>query len=438
MSGAKLRGDAPHLATAGRPIDQFPDHVPEPPASPAAAEGALDGLLVLDFTHFVAGPVCSLLLADLGSQVIKIESTRRGDEFRYYPPFPDELNGEGAAFLWANRNKQSVALDLKSSEGLALARELIGKADVLIENFSTGTMDRLGLGYADCAALNPRLVYCSVTAYGKTGPMSHRKGHDPIAQAESGFMSLNGYADRDGVRTGPVIMDVSSGLFAASAILAALHKRTRTGRGQEVEVALFDTAVSMLGYTSVQYLMSGKQPGRYGNSSLDTCPTGIFTCSDTSFYLSCTSDRIFDKLARQVIRQPEWLADPRFATAKARLAHRELLMSSLNEIFGFQPWAHWESALREAGVPAGEYRGIEQSLHSKEAAARALVSRIPDPTLGWSPYIRLPIRMSDACPADPQPAPRRGEHTRQVLAQQLGLSPERIEHLLLSGAVEGR
>jgi crotonobetainyl-CoA:carnitine CoA-transferase CaiB-like acyl-CoA transferase len=415
-----------------RPIDAFPEHA----GGGTRQQTPLQDMVVVDFTHFVAGPACSMMLADMGANVIKIESTGRGDEFRYYPPFPAELDGEGAAFLWANRNKKSLAVNLKSPEGIEIARSLIAQADVLVENFSTGTMERLGLGYEACRAISPRLIYCSVTAYGKTGPMSDRKGHDPIAQAESGFMSLNGHPDREGVRTGAVIMDVSSGLFAVNAVLAALHQRSRTGAGQEIEVALFDTAISMLGYISVQYLMSGKVPGRHGNSSLDTCPTGVFACKDASFYMSCTSDRIFAKLANALGRI-DLLEDPRFAQAKARLANREALMQVLGEAFAQHAWADLEPLLRNAGVPAGEYRDVEKSLKSKEAMARELVSRVPDPVLGWSPHVRLPIRMSEGQSATPTPAPRRGEHTRDVLEGMLGWSPERVDQLLAKGTVEG-
>lgn len=415
-----------------RPIDAFPEHG----GGGTRQQTPLQDLVVVDFTHFVAGPACSMMLADLGANVLKIESTGRGDEFRYYPPFPAELDGEGAAFLWANRNKKSLAVNLKSPEGTEIARSLIAQADVLVENFSAGTMERLGLGYEACRAINPRLIYCSVTAYGKTGPMSDRKGHDPIAQAESGFMSLNGHPDREGVRTGAVIMDVSSGLFAVNAVLAALHQRSRTGAGQEIEVALFDTAISMLGYISVQYLMSGKVPGRHGNSSLDTCPTGVFACKDASFYMSCTSDRIFAKLANTLGRI-DLLEDPRFAQAKARLANREALMQGLGEAFAQHAWADLEPLLRNAGVPAGEYRDVEKSLKSKEAMARGLVSRVPDPVLGWSPHVRLPIRMSEGQSATPTPAPRRGEHTRDVLEGMLGWSPERVDQLLAKGTIEG-
>lgn len=420
-----------HTRKHERPIDGFPEHA----SSGISQHTPLQDLVVVDFTHFVAGPACSMMLADMGANVIKIESTGRGDEFRYYPPFPTELDGEGAAFLWANRNKKSLAINLKSPEGIEIARSLIAQADVLVENFSTGTMERLGLGYEACRVINPRLIYCSVTAYGKTGPMSDRKGHDPIAQAESGFMSLNGHPDREGVRTGAVIMDVSSGLFAVNAVLAALHQRSRTDAGQEIEVALFDTAISMLGYISVQYLMSGKVPGRHGNSSLDTCPTGVFACKDTSFYMSCTSDRIFTKLTNALGRT-DLLEDPRFARAKARLENRGALMEGLGEAFAQHAWADLEPLLRNAGVPAGEYRDVEQSLKSKEAMARGLVSRVPDPVLGWSPHVRLPIRMSKGQSAIPTPAPRRGEHTRDVLEGMLGWSSERVDQLLAKGAVE--
>lgn len=260
-------------------IDSLPVHQ----STPSQASPALEGLRVIDFTHFVAGPLSTQTLADFGADVIKIEAPERGEDFRHYPTVDPAIPAQGGPFIWVNRNKKSLALDMKSEAGLKIAKELIAQADVLVENFSSGVMDRFGLDYAACAKLNPRLVYCSISAYGREGPYADRLGFDPIAQAESGFISMNGYRDRQGVRTGAAVMDVATAMSATNAILLALMARTRDGVGQKVEVALFDTAILMTGFGAMQHLTTGYEPQRNGNVSPDTCPSGVFQSQDKPF-----------------------------------------------------------------------------------------------------------------------------------------------------------
>src|SRR3989344_4182280 len=262
--------------------NEFPDHEPRPVDAPHP----LGGLRVLDFSHFIAGPLATMILADMGAEVIKIETPGRGGDLRRYPPPHPQLD-HGAPFLWSNRNKKSVALDPKTVEGLALARELIAKADVLVENFSAGVMERLGLGHERCLAANPRLVYCSVAAYSRTGAVADPLGFDSIAQAESGFVAMNGYPDREGVRALSPVMDIGTAMMVGNAVMGALLARERTGRGQRVEVSLFDTAVLMTGYASMQTLFTGRDPQRRGNTSPDTCPSAAASgCSPSSTKLS--------------------------------------------------------------------------------------------------------------------------------------------------------
>jgi crotonobetainyl-CoA:carnitine CoA-transferase CaiB-like acyl-CoA transferase len=407
----------------------FPEHRPRP----AGAPQALAGILVVDFTHFIAGPFATMILADMGADVIKIEAPGRGDDFRQYPPVHPELS-QGAPFLWSNRNKRSVALDLKTPEGLQVARELVAKADVVVENFSTGVMERFGLDYDSCRKTNPELVYCSVSAYGREGAFADRLGFDPIAQAESGFVSMNGYADRQGVRALSPVMDISTAMMASNAILGALVARERTGRGQAVEVALFDNAVLMTGYATLQHVFTGAQPQRHGNTSPDTCPSGVFEAKDKSFYINCGNNKIFQRLMAQVLERPDVASDPGFATGRERTQRREELFALLGDAFAAHPWAHWQARMRAAGVPCGEVRSVGEAIRSPEARERRLVTRIPHPTVGWVPNMALPIRYAGTPIADPVAAPTVGQHTAQVLREALGCDDARLAALAEAGA----
>ncbi|MBB3181071.1 CaiB/BaiF CoA-transferase family protein [Variovorax sp. Sphag1AA] len=407
----------------------FPEYRPRP----AGAELALQGIRVVDFTHFIAGPLATMILADMGAEVVKVESPGKGDDFRQYPPMIAEFGG-GAPFIWTNRNKRSIALDLKSPEGVALARELIAKADVVVENFSTGVIERLGLGYNTLRESNPKLIFCSVSAYGRTGAFADRSGFDPIAQAESGFVSMNGYTDREGVRALAPVMDISTAMMACNAILGALVARGRTGKGQAIEVALFDNAFLMTGYAPLQQIFTGNEPRRPGNTSPDTCPSGVFRAKDRSFFINSGNTQIFQRLMTQVLELPDVAADPAYATNKDRVERREKIFALLQDAFEKQPWSHWQARMRSAGVPCGELRTVGEAIRSPEARDREIVTRVPHPELGWVPNVALPIRYSDTPLADPVLAPRVGEHTDQVLAEWLEHDSARIRELAQAGA----
>lgn len=409
----------------------WPAHVPRPKNAPLA----LEGLRVIDFTHFLAGPFATLILADMGADVIKIENPGRGEEFRHFGPLHPQLPAQGAPFLWGNRNKRSVAIDLKTPQGLAVVRELIVTADVVIENFSAGVMDKLGLGHDVCQSLNPRLVYCAVSAYGREGEFADRLGFDPIVQAESGFMDMNGFPDREGTRTLSPVIDIHTATMACNAILGALLARVRTGQGQFVEVSLFEDALLMTGYAAMQYLMTGDNPARQGNISSDSCPTGMFRCQDGSFYMMCGNDKIFQRFAREVLERPDLADDPGLADRRRRLARRNELLGVLGDIFMQQPWAHWQPRMRAAGVPCGELRTLAQALQSAEASARQVVTRIPHPEVGWIPNVGLSIRYAGTPLADPVPAPAVGQHTEEVLRNTLGYDDARISALREAGAL---
>src|SRR6201992_1165737 len=296
----------------------FPEHEPRPSDAPTA----LEGIRVVDFSHFIAGPFATLFLADMGADVIKIEAPGKGDDLRRYPPVHPDLK-HGAPFLWNNRNKRSVSIDLKSPEGLQVVRELIATADVVVENFSTGVMQRHGLDYEACRKLKPEIIYCSVSAYGRDGAFADRLGFDPIAQVESGFVSMNGYPDREGVRALSPVMDISTAMMACNAILGALVSRERSGFGQAIEVALFDNAVLMTGYASLQHLFTGAVPQRHGNTSPDTCPSGVSMSQKKPFYINCGNNKIFHRLMAQVVERPDLADDPVLADRDGRIGRRE-------------------------------------------------------------------------------------------------------------------
>ena len=401
-------------------------------------EGPLAGLRIVDFTHFLAGPMATLILADGGADVIKIENAARGDEFRHFQPPDPRLGGEGPPFLWCNRNKQSVALDLKSEAGREIALALVDHADVVVENFSGKVMHKLGLGYETLAARNPRLVYCAVSAYGREGPFADRLGFDPVVQAESGFMSMNGYPDRDGVRTGSSVMDISTGMMASNAILQAVIARYRTGKGQRVEVALYDTAITMIGYVASQHLFSGVQYRRVGNGSADTVPTGVFQASDKPFFLVCSSTPTFQRVFRDVARMPEIADDPELMKPPGRMAQQERLVGMLRELFATRPRDHWLAKMRECGVPAGAVRSIDEALQSDETKARGLVTEIPHPTAGSVPNVALPMRFSKTPVVPPVAAPLLGQHTKEVLEEVLGWDEAKLRSAGAAGAFGSR
>ena len=401
---------------------QLPDRTPRQKGAPTA----LDGLLVIDFTRVVAGPACTQILADFGAEVIKIENPDGGDDTRHYEHA--DLAGESAAFVSLNRNKRSVALDLTKPEACAVARELIAQADVVVENFSAGVMKKYGLDYASVAPTNPRLVYCSISAYGRQGPFASRPGFDPITQAESGFMSLNGFPDGPPVRTGPPAVDMLTGMSACNAILLALLARDRLGRGQHVEVALFDIALAMTQFYGMAYLMSGVNPTRQGNSPNGSPSVGVYHASDAPFYIACANDRLYRRLVIDVLGRPD-LASGEFGDRRSRTASREKLRAILTGIFVQDTRENWIAKLKAANIPVGYLRTVEEAFNSPEARERHRLSKIPHPTAGTVPNIESPLNLGLTPVIDPAAAPLLGQHTREVLREKLGYDDARITAL---------
>lgn len=410
---------------------QLPPHQPRPAGAPTA----LDGLRIIDFSHFIAGPLATMFLADMGAEVIKIEKTGRGDDFR---GFGTQKDGMGPPFVWTNRNKKSVALDLTKPEGQEIARALIATADVVVENFSADVMAKFGLDYETLRATNPRLVYCAVSAYGRTGPFAGRLGFDPIAQAESGFMSLTGSPDQDPLRSGPAIMDMSTAMMACNAVLAGLMARERSDEGQYVEVSLFDTATLMSGFHAMAYLMSGAVPPRFGNSSRDSAPTDVFYGSDGPFYLACANDRSFHRLANDVLGRPDLAEDPEFSSVRPRTTNKDKLKDILTPIFKTKTRAEWLALMQPLGVPAGAVRRLDEVFAAPEVLARNRVSQIPAASAdGVVPNMTSPFNLSGTPTTDPVAAPLLGQHTTEVLGALLGYDADQISHLTQAGVIQG-
>jgi crotonobetainyl-CoA:carnitine CoA-transferase CaiB-like acyl-CoA transferase len=405
---------------------QLPDRAPREKGVPTA----LDGLLVIDFTRVVAGPACTQTLADFGADVIKIENPEGGDDTRHYEHA--DLAGESAAFVNLNRNKRGIVLDLTKPEACEVARELIARADVVVENFSSGVMKKYGLDYASVAPGNPRLVYCSISAYGRQGPFASRPGFDPITQAESGFMSLNGFPDGPPVRTGPPAVDMLTGMSACNAILLALYARDRLGRGQRVEVALFDIALAMTQFYGMAYLMTGVNPSRQGNSPNGSPSVGVYHASDAPFYIACANDRLYRRLVIDVLGRPD-LASGEFGDRRSRTANRDKLRAILTGTFVQDISANWIAKMKAANIPVGYLRTVEEAFNSPEVRERHRLSQIPHPVAGTVPNIETPLNLGLTPVVDPVAAPLLGQHTREVLRERLGFDDARIAALADAG-----
>src|SRR6201985_1298460 len=406
----------------------LPDRLPRAKDAPTA----LEGLLVVDFTRVVAGPACTQTLADFGAEVIKIENPDGGDDTRAYEHA--EIGGESAAYLSLNRNKHGIALDLTRPEARKVARDLIANAGVVGENFSASVMEKFGLDYPSVAPSNPRLIYCSISAYGRKGPFASRPGFDPITQAESGFMSLNGFADGPPVRTGPPIVDMATGMSACNAILLALIARDRLGKGQHVEVALFDIAMALTTFYGMAYLINGTNPGRFGNSPNGFPTVGLYEAADGPLYMARANDRLYRRLVTEVLERPDLITDPLFANRRIRSANKEKLRAMIASVFANDTLENWMAKMKKANIPVGYLRTVEQGFNAPEARERHRVSKISHPTAGSVPNIETPLNMGLTPAVDPTAAPLLGQHTREILRKTLGYDEHRIAALAEAGA----
>jgi len=400
---------------------------------------ALEGVRVVDLTRALAGPYGTMMLGDLGADVIKVEQPGRGDESRGWgPPFVGEpygpYPGESAYFIAANRNKRSVTVNLKSPPGQEVVCRLAAVSDALVENFRTGVLDEMGLGYEDLHRLNPRLVYCSISGYGRTGPYAERPGYDFIIQAEGGLMGITGPEEGPPYRVGVPIVDVTAGMFAATSILAALRARDLTGEGQLVDVSLLDTQVALLANVASNYLVGGAPPRRLGNAHPNIAPYETFRARDRWFALAAANERQWATLC-QAIGRPDLQEDARFATNGARVANRPALLEALHETFATRDAGAWLAALQEAGLPCGPINTVPDAFAHPQATARDLVLETEHPTAGTVRLTGFPYKLSHTPASVLRPPPLLGQHTEEVLAGLLGYTATEVADLREQGAV---
>ena len=374
--------------------------------------GALAGLRVIDLTQVMAGPFCTMLLADFGADVIKIEPPN-GDSTR---TMPGAVGTDSPSFNAVNRGKRSVVLNLKAQEGVDAVKALARGADVFVENYRPGALDKLGLGYKDLAALNPRLIYASISGYGQTGPHRHKGGFDLVAQGVSGIMSVTGEPGGAPVKSGIPLTDLGAGMFATIGILAALEYRHRTGRGQHVDTSLLDAGVGLSVWESTQYFSGRGIPERLGSAHRMSAPYQAFRCADGYITLGGANDRSFHRIC-EVLGHPEWKQAPEFLTDGMRIRNRADLAARIEAITSTKPRAHWLELFEANNIPCGPINDYAQVFEDPQVIARELVVGVEHPTLGAIKALGSPIKLSETPPAVRRRAPLLGEHTNQVLAE---------------------
>lgn len=405
--------------------------------------GALSHLRVLDLSRVLAGPWSGQILADLGADVIKVERPGTGDDTRSWgPPFLKDTYGENtseaAYYLSANRNKRSVTIDFTQAEGQRLVRELAAKSDIVIENFKVGGLAAYGLDYPSLKAVNPKLIYCSITGFGQTGPYAKRAGYDFMIQGLGGLMSLTGRPEGEEgagpVKVGVALTDILTGLYSTVAILAALAHRDQSGVGQHIDMALLDVQVACLANQAMNYLTTGAAPRRLGNAHPNIVPYQDFPTADGDFILTVGNDGQFRKFA-EVAGQPQWADDPRFATNKLRVANRAELIPLIRQATVFKTTAQWVSELEQAGVPCGPINDLAQMFQDPQVLARGLAVSIAHPLAGSVPQVASPIRLSETPVEYRQAPPLLGEHTEAVLEEVLGLDGQAVQQLRGAGVL---
>jgi crotonobetainyl-CoA:carnitine CoA-transferase CaiB-like acyl-CoA transferase len=406
--------------------------------------GPLSHLTILDLSRVLAGPWCTQLLADLGAAVLKIERPGSGDDTRGWgPPFLKDREsrdtGEAAYYLACNRGKQSVAIDFTKPEGRDLVLALARQADVVVENFKVGGLAKYGLDYDSVAAVNPRLVYASITGFGQDGPYAERAGYDFIIQGMCGFMSVTGERD-DAPGGGPqkagvAITDLMTGMYAATAVLAALAERDRSGEGQRIDCCLFDSSVAMMAVMDMNYLVGGTPPGRAGNAHQNIVPYQVFPCADGHLILGVGNDGQFRKFC-DIAGQPEWADDERFTTNRARVQHRETLVPMIDALMRTRTQREWLGALERAGIPCGPINRLDQVFADPQIQARRMKIDLPHPLAGTVPQVRTPLVLSRTPLAYDAAPPLLGEHTRGVLQARLRLGDATLDDLAARGVIE--
>jgi formyl-CoA transferase len=399
----------------------------------------LEGIRVLDLSRALAGPYCTMMLGDLGADVIKVERPEAGDDSRAWgPPFVGEpygpYPGESAYFVSANRNKRSITVNLQSAEGQGIVRRLALMSDVLVENYRTGTLEKLGLGYSDLSVLHPGLVYCSVSGYGRTGPCSDWPGYDFVLQAEGGLMGITGPEEGPPYRVGIPIVDIATGMFSATAILAALRVRDLSGQGQLVDVSLLDSEVALLANVASNYLVGGQEHRRLGNRHPSITPYEAFPARDRWFALAVANEGQWAVLC-DVAGRPDLRQDPRFATNAARVAHRQALRQELEAAFAARDAGDWLAVLREAGLPCGPINTIPDVFAHPQAEARQLTVEADHPTAGRLRFCGFPYKLGTTPAVVHRPPPTLGQHTREVLGELLGYGAPEVDEVAARGVI---
>ncbi len=392
----------------------------------------LEGTKVLDLSRVLAGPWCTMTLADLGADVIKIENPIGGDDTRLYKP--PAAAGESGYYLSCNRSKRSVALDFSNADGQAIIKSLALWADILVENYRTGSLDQYGLDYESLKEINPKLIYCSISGYGRKSPAAHQAGYDTIIQAESGIMSVTGEAGGEPVKVGVSISDLLAGMNAAQAILAALIAREKTGIGQWIDISLLDCSVNALAFHGANYFIDGRIAKRYGTKHPNLVPCQNFDTQDGCIAIVIGNDRQFQQLC-SALGAPEISENEKFAINSARVINREELIPALEAIFASNSTQHWLETLRAKGLPVGAIRNIAEVLASPEIQARDMVQKIQHPTAGEISLIGSPLKFSDTPTRKPTAPPLLGQHTDEVLSEVLGCDAAAIEALRRKGVI---
>jgi formyl-CoA transferase/CoA:oxalate CoA-transferase len=396
------------------------------------SDGPLSGLTILDLTRVLSGPYCTMLAADMGARVIKVEHPERGDDTRAWgPPF---MEGESAYYLSVNRNKESVALDYTTPEGRAILDALVDRADVLVENFRPGTLEDRGLGYSALARKHPGLIYVSISGFGHNGPRRDEAGYDAVIQAESGLMSVTGTPDGSAVRLGVAITDIAAGMFAFQGLLLALIAKGRTGRGQHVDLGLLDATTALLTYQAGRYFATGVTPERLGNRHALIAPYNTFNTADGVLVLAVGNDDQFQRFCRAA-QLADVAKDARFTTNAGRVEHYDALHSIVEKALAADSAASWATRLRTAGVPCGAVRSVADALSDPQILARAMVESVDHPGIGPLRVLGVPVKLSETPGSVRLPPPRLGEHTASVLQNDLGYDEVRIRSLAESGAV---
>ena len=392
----------------------------------------LSGIRVLDLSRILAGPHCTMLLGDLGAEVIKVERPGTGDDTRTWgPPF---AGGEAAYYLCCNRNKKSITIDLKNPHGVELVKELAKRSDILVENFTPGLTKGFGLDYETLKAINPRLIYCSITAYGQDGPYRDRPGYDMVLSAAGGLMWITGEQDGDPCKVGVAITDVITGVHASGAIMASLLWRERSGRGQYIDCSLLDIQASALANIASNYLVAGKEARRWGTAHESIVPYQVFKTKDHPIAIAAANQKLWENFAKALGKE-EWLEDPRFVSNPLRVKHRETLIPLVAQRMLEKTCDEWMELLLETSVPCGPVNNMQRLFSDPQMLHRNMVAEVPHPTIGTLKLCGIPIKYSDTPGTIRRHPPLVGEHTEEILKDLLGYDTEGIDELRREGAV---